>query len=334
MLNSERLEEAWFLYEAVKVLAASGKLQRVDFGPRDEKSCRQVMEDICYEAFQVAQESLRSCWIHHSCLKKGCVERMIVVDGLMKVRRAKCAVKGETVKMSGETPNTVQCCPLSPIRGNQHLSGSKFCEHHARDADASVEFQPPQMLGSTVAKATCGDMPKNEDPSLLVGCRKVKNVEKFYETTAGIIAAVRPCGVVVNFSELFTCESPSQVYLFLLFTFGRSALDFAQLKFVGYDRACDLEPFLRGMAKKGSDGATLLLEQAKFFVDRFHVKGHTEPVCTAGDPQCKYHPDLPCFTDVSGANTECAEQTFAWLGKFKKVTRQMSMWRFNFFLNF
>lgn len=59
---------------------------------------------------------------------------------------------------------------------------------------------------------------------------------------------VRPCGIVVNFMEMFTCESPTQIYVFA-FTFAHGR-DISRPKFVAYDRACDLHPFLCNLEKK------------------------------------------------------------------------------------
>ena len=67
-------------------------------------------------------------------------------------------------------------------------------------------------------------------------------------------------------------------------------------------------------------------------VDRFHVSKHTEKCCipVANNPLCKYNPDLPEFKEVSGVNTECAEQAFRWLNGLKYSVRQI---RYNFFLH-
>ena len=46
----------------------------------------------------------------------------------------------------------------------------------------------------------------------------MRGVTKFYDQTAGILALERPCGVIVNMVEMFMCESPTQVYLFLIIT--------------------------------------------------------------------------------------------------------------------
>ena len=101
--------------------------------------------------------------------------------------------------------------------------------------------------------------PDNDD-SCLVGCKKKQNIDRFYDRTAGILAAVRPCGIIVNLMKMFTCESPTQVYVFVYTTFGRCLEDLRRLQYLGYDRTCDLYPFLKNLAKKGSVGAKILLE--------------------------------------------------------------------------
>ena len=50
------------------------------------------------------------------------------------------------------------------------------------------------------------------------------------------------------------------------------------------------------------------------------------------NPKCIYHPKLSSFSAVHGVNTECAEQAFKWLGKFKFIARKMTRQRFCFFL--
>ena len=60
------------------------------------------------------------------------------------------------------------------------------------------------------------------------------------------VTAVRPCGIIVK-AQMYTCESCTQVYAFLLLTFGRTTDDLRRLKFVGYDIACDLHPFLSNL---------------------------------------------------------------------------------------
>ena len=143
---------------------------------------------------------------------------------------------------------------------------------------------------------------------------------------------VRPCGIVVNFMEMFTCESPTQTYVFIAFTFAHGR-DISRLKFVAY---IELVTFIHlcNLEKKGAYLAGYILKHVRFFVDRFHVRKHTEACCkppSADNHSFLYHPDHPDFMDVASANTECAEQSYKWLNKYKTILRNMKQHRFNFF---
>lgn len=119
---------------------------------------------------------------------------------------------------------------------------------------------------------------------------------------------------------MYTCESCTQVYAFFLLTFGRTTDDLMRLKFVGYDRACDLHPFLSNLSKKGNVGAKILLDHVKFLVDIFHVMKHKEQCCMPpNNPKCRYHPHLETFKEIRGTNTESAEQSNRFLNRFKHV---------------
>lgn len=233
-------------------------------------------------------------------------------------------------------PKLIMSCPESP----SFSKNSRYCNGHQ---DLEDEGQPAKKKGrivitidtidmrcsSKVLPLIGDDLPSNEDTSVHIGCKLASNVNRFYKRTAGIMAIVRPCGIIIDYAEMLTCESPSQLFVQLL----RLKCDSgAYLKYMGYDRACEFEPFLKNLQKKDNLGATMLLDDMTFLVDKFHIKGHTTPKCDIADPACLYHPDLPRFSDISGVNTECAEQAFAWLGKFKHMMKYMSQNRFKFFL--
>ena len=116
-------------------------------------------------------------------------------------------------------------------------------------------------------------------------------------------------------------------------TFAREQ-DIQRLRYLGYDRACDLHPFLENLERKGAYFAKWLNEKVTFFVDSFHVSKHTEACCMPPEnPMCKYHPSLPHLSEISGVNTECAEQAFRWLNRLKLSLKQMHQHKFNFFLH-
>ena len=104
---------------------------------------------------------------------------------------------------------------------------------------------------------------------------------------------------------------------------------------LGYDRACDLKPFLVNQAKHGSAGAQLLLERVKFLVDIFHCEKHTEASCMPPDnPLCEFHPSLSKFQEIHGTNTESCEQGFRRLNRYKYSTRYMTTSKRNIYFYF
>jgi hypothetical protein len=245
-----------------------------------------------------------------------------------------CAVPKSKVRCPVNHINLVQCCSRSPVSGGRYQSSSRFCDDHLYlDTDGgslTVSIPKHVFCGPQLVPSNFGTLPDNDSDDLLTGCRKPSKVNKFYDRTAGVAAAVRPCGIVVNFTEMFSCESPTQMYVFLVFTFAHGN-DIDRLKFVAYDRACDLHPFLCNLEKKGTYFAKFLLDHCKFCVDRFHVAKHTEPCCmppSSDNSESLYHPDNSDFLAIKSANTECAEQCFRWLNKYKTILRNMKQYKF------
>ena len=205
------------------------------------------------------------------------------------------------------------------MTGGRHQKASKYCDRHqyleteGSDGidDSSLVVRIPLSTPNVQSSLACdavGTLP-DADSNDLVGCKKASNVNRFYNTTAGIAAIVHPCGVVVSFTEMYTCESATQMYIFLLLTFGRGK-DIERLQFLAYDRACVLHPFLRNL-QKDVYLAKFLLRNVKFLVDAWHVQKHTEPCCqplTADQDAGPYHPSHPSFETIRDAKTECAEQ--------------------------
>ena len=156
------------------------------------------------------------------------------------------------------------------------------------------------------------------------------------DCTAGLLTAERPCGIIVKAKgEMYTCESCTQVYAFLLLTFGRTTDDLMRLKFVGYDRACDLHPFLSNLSKKGNVDAKIILDHVKFLVDIFHVMKHREQFCMPpNNPKCRNHPHLETFKEIRGTNTESGEQSNRFLNIFKHICKRMAEFKFKAFMWF
>ena len=160
---------------------------------------------------------------------------------------------------------------------------------------------------------TCTDqLPDNDDVTVHVGCKQANNVDRFSKRTAGLMVLVRFCGVIVDLREMVSCESPSQLFAQLLSL--RCDRD-VHFKYIGYDCACEFQPFLQNLTKKGNRGTEILLKYTGYLVDKFYIKNHVNPKCLLNEPVCQFHPDLLIFSDIHGTNTECAEQCFSHLHK-------------------
>ena len=156
------------------------------------------------------------------------------------------------------------------------------------------------------------------------GCKKDEKVERFHECTAGMLYCFRPCGIRLSHWEMYTAESLSLVFLSLLDAFHDAP---HELHGIVYDRACDLHPFLKRLAREGNKDAERMLTNIDFMVDIWHAEKHTMAKCTLTDPSCLYHPGLAKFGHLKGMNTEAAEQSFRLLNPFKFITNRMTYGR-------
>lgn len=330
-LNEQRVNDAFFLWIVVNYFSSKGKLADTDLkceysnnGKRlnTEDLCKVMWEDICVSTNE---------WVTHTCKTPGCSEGYVTVDGNEYLKRSKCALPMEKVKIRKDLPQVYKCCPNSPLPGGKNQKPSKFCASHqshngetASDVCVPPEFHSARAEADLIPEELCLDQQSSK------GCKKKENISLFFQTTAGMLALIRPCGLIVGMTEMFTSESYTQVFLFILRTFCADLEQFKRLKYLGYDRACGLVPFLKNQAKNGSAGAKLLMENVKFLVDIFHVSKHTEDVCMPPDnPNCLYHPHLPMFEEIKGVNTESCEQGFRRLNQYFELTRKMTQHKRN-----
>lgn len=243
-------------------------------------------------------------------------------------------------ELAEDVLNICQSCPHFPVIGNQHGAGSRYCQIHLHLGEPlqqqvvsdSDKMSLSYICGSAPTDmAQYGTLPRHDDANGLNysgGCKKFSAVNRFYSTTAGFLVVARPCGIIVNFTEMFTAESCTQVAVLLHQTFKS---DFNKLKFVGYDRSCDLHPMLLRLART-QQWAKQLLDHTRYFVDRWHCNKHTEPKCDKESAQCLYHPAV--IEELDGVNGEICEQTFRWWNRFRGTISNMNMVRCQFFTMF
>ena len=160
------------------------------------------------------------------------------------------------------------------------------------------------------------------------------------KTTRGILVACCPCGHILFWTEIYKCESISQVYAFLVHLWK----NWGQVSTVIYDDSCHLKKYAMNKKRIIPDiPETVALSKATYgnityfrelnylifneiVVDRMHFKNHI-------DVWCKKNCDPDKTPELEGVNTEVCEQTFSWLNGYAKILRHANRQRFNFILD-
>ena len=309
-LNPDRLEAAWFVYRIIK-------FQQSIPWPRKLKSKELDLEKLCNDVYPYIKEIIEQQWVNHVCDEVGCAARFVVIDGNEKLFRSICAADKSKIITGPDDVNRYDICIRNPCRGNQHRKASKFCEEHSDgkvcETNVQIDYRP---LTRSMSKTIPEVMTSGE------GCKEEKNVNRFFNRTAGMFYIFRSCGVRVASFEMYTAESLSNVFTCLVDVFG---LNPSTLKLNGvvYDRSCDLCPFILKLASNGNTIAKNY-KDLQFIVDIFHAEKHTLPKCVLGSGSCEYHPHLDKFNHVRKMNTEIAEQSFKELNMYKCSTRKMT----------
>ena len=166
--------------------------------------CRVMWEDIC----------VTDKWVTHTCKTPGCSEGCVTVDGNECLKRSKCALPTEKVKIRKDLPQVYKCCPYSPLPGGKSQKPSKFCKsHQSQSAETSGE-EVSVLPEFNAARAEVGLLTEDEclAQQNAKGCKKKENILLFYQTTAGMLALIRPCGIVVCMTKMFTSESTPRYF--------------------------------------------------------------------------------------------------------------------------
>ena len=87
---------------------------------------------------------------------------------------------------------------------------------------------------------------------------------------------------------------------------------------VGYDDGCHYHAYVTNTARANASPEAAIIAKQVVIIDNCHLRGHTDPRCKLKfDP--KKHPLAKEF------NTQVAEQTFSWFGKYKHIGRYMML---------
>ena len=76
----------------------------------------------------------------------------------------------------------------------------------------------------------------------------------------------------------------------------------------------------------------MLALEKQYLGDNFHLSAHTSETCDPASDKCYFHHGHPKLSKISDANTECAEQTFSLLKRYKNIIKYMKSSRFRYFI--
>jgi len=135
-----------------------------------------------------------------------------------------CAAPKEKRHVSKGEGNFVKCCANTPTLGGKSQKASKFCWEHlhlqendGEEVDKNKESDEAFQEKVVQNEAYVYPIPEHDGlNSEKGGCKSKERINRYMDRTAGLLTAVRPCGIIVKAQEMYTCESCTHIYAFLL----------------------------------------------------------------------------------------------------------------------
>lgn len=164
-------------------------------------------------------------------------------------------------------------------------------------------------------------------------CRKdIGERLRLRRRSRGIEAVVSGGGIIYHWAPLYKSEGPTQVALlmlrFLQIHLKNVSYDDWGNFFLSYDNICHIDELklLQKPLALPDQFSDIWLKINKV-IDPLHIKNHTRLKCKElYDPE-KVRVQFP------EANLMCAEQTFAWMGRYKKILNSTPKTHFHFLLH-
>ena len=120
--------------------------------------------------------------------------------------------------------------------------------------------------------------------------------------TVGLFVAVKPCGTVVLFDELYGSESISQVYGIMIEWLGNLS-DMKNIEIVLYDDNCHLGGYSENEKRAAKNDVTKHFASLGKYIDKFHFANHVGKTCVEKRDPYK-------VKALDNVNTQAAEQLF------------------------
>ena len=304
------------------------------------------------------------------CKKRGC-ERVSTFDGLWKIAHPICMWECSSAYPKSITDFVPQVCTNEPKHGKAFCSSHseaaeklgrpsglrpflKSCGTDGENVKKEDKNKINNVLKDMAARINIKGKTVGEEQGteMFLRNKEVMNKEKLTVVESGeedcrkdvgenvrlrrfsrgILAACSGGGHIWSFDSLFKSEGPLQVSLlmlkYLMKRFPDTNPEEWMKHFVNYDNICNVDrlKLLQGLLPLPAPFSTIWMDVKKV-IDPLHIKNHKNPEC-----HTKYSPEA-VKTEIPDANLMVAEQTFSWLGKFKKVLNSMPKYHQLFMLH-
>ena len=152
----------------------------------------------------------------------------------------------------------------------------------------------------------------------------------------GHVFFVQPCGFIRFWAPLYRSESPTQVSLCIIkycaLLVKMCGIVILSQMFLFYDNMCNIQRLKLWTSSEFNQESKLgvaVFNKANKGVDALHIANHVRDNCKQQYPLV-----INSYREkFSQGNTQSAEQTFCWLGKFKKILNSMNKRHHHFYLH-
>ncbi|KAI4524967.1 hypothetical protein K525DRAFT_192646 [Schizophyllum commune Loenen D] len=201
------------------------------------------------------------------------------------------------------------------------------------DTSHSLENLRRRGLHSAAARVMGGEIidsaPLDELPEVRRDGRRRQEYITRRRWTKFEFVTIFPCGVIVGRATMFRAEAESGVELILKGTFPPE-FPGAKPSYIFYDRNCRFRRFLE------NKGDTYFVGDVGLVVDVFHLQhahSRSDDYCGLYCNPANYPELINKEGDGWRFNSEVCEINFTWYGSYAAIVRDMTSYRYNFYLD-
>ncbi|KAL1714116.1 hypothetical protein EV715DRAFT_210314 [Schizophyllum commune] len=274
--------------------------------------------------------------------------RAVVCDGV--VMGHPCCSFGDVCRNPLENPRQRFCAEHSYKEtlcfmarcSRPRMLGRLACdsaEHQAEEAKVvtdtshSLENLRRRGLHSAAARVMGGEIIDSSPPDELPEVRRDGRRREEFITrrrwTKYEFVTIFPCGVIAGRATMFRAEAETGVEQILRGTFPPE-FPGAKPSYIFYDRNCRFRRFLE------NKGDTYFVEDVGLVVDVFHLQhahSRNDDYCGLYCNPANYPELIKPEQDGWRFNSEVCEINFTWYGSYAAIVRDMSAYRYNFYLD-